>query len=372
MATLNQLRLILHQIKRTNLSAEGWCYIAGPMRGIPYFNYPAFEDAAQRLRNAGWLVQSPRENDKESGHAESRTGAAEDAKPLKYYMATDLSQVCKSDAVFLLEGWEHSQGALLEFNVAQYLGIPVFRYEDGGSVTVLGSDESGQMLGIDHQHLEDPELTHPFDGLLGEGRYQAPDEQLREEYERARNEGIIAARMHEAVLDARNAYQDSADPDPGDVSDSEKTKEGYRLLAEAVAAASPSKPLNLDPLLDLFEEPTAETLGNKKYPVEAGVRHPNSARFHALLREMGELHDRKQADYGRGDDPFANVRSSDEWGMPAWVGGMVRLNDKVRRLQTMAKTGRLLNESAVDSFMDIAVYAIICRVLFEEEQNGTG
>lgn len=96
-------------------------------------------------------------------------------------------------------------------------------------------------------------------------------------------------------------------------------------------------------------------------------RHPNSARFHALLQEAGETHDRKQADYGRGDDPFANVRASEEWGIPGWQGAMIRLNDKVRRLQTLATKGALANESALDSFMDIAVYALIARVLYEQD-----
>ena len=96
-------------------------------------------------------------------------------------------------------------------------------------------------------------------------------------------------------------------------------------------------------------------------------RHPNSARFHELLKEAGELHDRKQEDYGRGDDPFANVRSSADWGMPSWVGAMVRATDKVRRLQTFARKGELANESAEDAFMDLAVYALIALVLYEEE-----
>lgn len=98
-------------------------------------------------------------------------------------------------------------------------------------------------------------------------------------------------------------------------------------------------------------------------------RHPNSQRFHDLLAEMGELHDRKQQDYGRGDDPFANVRASTEWDILPWIGAMVRLTDKVRRLQTLAQTGELANEGAIDSFMDIAVYAVIARVLFEQEES---
>ena len=94
-----------------------------------------------------------------------------------------------------------------------------------------------------------------------------------------------------------------------------------------------------------------------------------SERFHELLREAGEMHDRKQADYGRDDDPFANVRGSTNWNMPAWVGAMVRAEDKIRRLQTYARKGSLENEGVKDSFMDLAVYALIAYVLFEEEEE---
>ena len=96
------------------------------------------------------------------------------------------------------------------------------------------------------------------------------------------------------------------------------------------------------------------------------TRHPNSMKFHRYLKEVANLHDIKQRDYGRDDDPFANVRASEEWGIEGWVGAMVRLHDKVRRLQTLAQNGELSNEGAIDSFMDIACYAIIARVLFED------
>lgn len=100
-------------------------------------------------------------------------------------------------------------------------------------------------------------------------------------------------------------------------------------------------------------------------------RHPNSQRFHEILRELGELHDQKQADYGTKTDPFANVRSSEDWGMPAWVGAMVRASDKVRRLQSLVRNGKLENEAAEDSLRDLAVYAVIALVLFETENFKT-
>ena len=91
-----------------------------------------------------------------------------------------------------------------------------------------------------------------------------------------------------------------------------------------------------------------------------------SPRFHKILLELGALHDRKQADYGTDADPFANVRGSSDWGIPPWVGAMVRATDKLRRLQKFARKGELANESVQDSFRDLAVYAIIGLILYEE------
>lgn len=114
-------------------------------------------------------------------------------------------------------------------------------------------------------------------------------------------------------------------------------------------------------------------LGKKilRYPDLLPARHPGSENFHAILRSLGQLHDRKQQDYGRDDDPFANVRASSEWGIPGWVGALIRATDKVRRLQTYARRGSLANEGVLDAFDDLAVYAVIGRVLFEEG-NGPG
>jgi hypothetical protein len=94
--------------------------------------------------------------------------------------------------------------------------------------------------------------------------------------------------------------------------------------------------------------------------------HPGSKQFYNLLIEAGLLHAQKQRDYGRSDDPFANVRASEDFGIAGWVGCMIRANDKMRRLQTYAKSGTLANEGVRDSLLDLAVYALIGLVLFEE------
>ncbi len=97
------------------------------------------------------------------------------------------------------------------------------------------------------------------------------------------------------------------------------------------------------------------------------VEHAGDPRLHALLTEIGELHDRKQIDYGRESDPFANVRASEDFGVVAWVGTMIRANDKMRRVQSMALKGTLENESLEDSLMDLAVYSLIAIILYREE-----
>jgi hypothetical protein len=100
------------------------------------------------------------------------------------------------------------------------------------------------------------------------------------------------------------------------------------------------------------------------------ARHPSSQRFHDLLKEIGELHDKKQKDYGTDADPFANVRNTAAWGIEPWVGALIRLNDKVVRLQKLSQSGELANEAAEDSMRDIAVYALIALVLYEGMEDG--
>jgi hypothetical protein len=94
--------------------------------------------------------------------------------------------------------------------------------------------------------------------------------------------------------------------------------------------------------------------------------HESSRRFYAVLAEAAKLHDKKQRDYGTDEDPFANVRASEDFGIPAWLGCMIRSNDKIRRMQSFAKKGELANESIEDALIDLLVYAGIGLVLYRE------
>jgi hypothetical protein len=92
--------------------------------------------------------------------------------------------------------------------------------------------------------------------------------------------------------------------------------------------------------------------------------HPE---FYRILQELGNMHEKKGSDYGTGEDPLANVRASTDWGVPAWIGTLIRANDKVIRLQSAAKGSKLRNEGIEDSLIDLASYAIIALVLYREK-----
>jgi hypothetical protein len=94
-------------------------------------------------------------------------------------------------------------------------------------------------------------------------------------------------------------------------------------------------------------------------------------KFEQVVQEILTLHKKKSADYGRTGDPFANVRASEDFGIPGWVGCAVRMNDKMRRLQAAAQGSTLQNESLRDSFLDLAVYSIIGLCLLEEQDGGS-
>lgn len=108
-------------------------YLAGPMRGIPAFNHPAFAEATGRLRAHGFEVFSPAEKDSELGIVPPPTGRTPKALR-RFPIGDDLKWIAEGDAVFVLEGWEQSEGALLETYVAKYLELPIFTYPEGEEV----------------------------------------------------------------------------------------------------------------------------------------------------------------------------------------------------------------------------------------------
>ncbi len=108
-------------------------YLAGPMRGYPEFNFPAFHKAAAFLRSRGHDVFSPAERD--IGHygtdisKGNESGSEEEAKKnhgfnLREALAADLKYICEeADAIALLPGWSGSKGVKAEKSTGEALDL---------------------------------------------------------------------------------------------------------------------------------------------------------------------------------------------------------------------------------------------------------
>lgn len=94
-------------------------YIAGPMTGLPDNNYPAFHEAAARLRNRAWHVENPAENPEPHVDAACNWTA---------YMRMGVSQLMTCHAIYLLPSWQQSKGASVEYFIAQRLGLAIYEH----------------------------------------------------------------------------------------------------------------------------------------------------------------------------------------------------------------------------------------------------
>jgi hypothetical protein len=108
-------------------------YLAGPMTGIPQFNFPLFEATAKRLREAGHLIITPHEMDDPDVCAAawaSPDGAPGTGSPNGEtwgdFLSRDVKLVAdEAHGVLLLDGWERSRGARLETFVAYLCEKPI-------------------------------------------------------------------------------------------------------------------------------------------------------------------------------------------------------------------------------------------------------
>lgn len=229
-------------------------YISGRMRGIPYHNFPRFFEVEEELYSMSNVthVFNPARKDVEAG-LDSRelpedfcwmkwhpSGDAEDA------FDADVEMIKQCDVVYMLEGWEESDGARMEYFAAKFLGKDI--------------------------------------------AYESP------------------------ATEAKN-----------------------RQVAEFSKLVK-----NMNPACEPFVD---------------------------IMLEALSLHTSKSHDYGSGDDPYANVRQSEEFGIPGWKGSLIRANDKIVRLKQFCKSGFLNHEAAEDSMLDLCVYFPIILMLYRQHQE---
>ena len=114
-------------------------YLAGPMTGIPHFNFPAFDHAAADLRSKGYEVFSPADNDRallgkdpdwvpqdSDSDGTWRTWSIPGAPSLRKMLGDDVAYICnEADGIAMLPGWESSTGARAEHALAVALRLEI-------------------------------------------------------------------------------------------------------------------------------------------------------------------------------------------------------------------------------------------------------
>lgn len=95
-------------------------FIAGPMRGYKNYNYDAFDEAEERLIAAGFDVINPASN-----------FDGDQDLPWEAYLCMTKWQVeHNADIIATLDGWEKSEGANIEIELAKSLGKPVIPVDE--------------------------------------------------------------------------------------------------------------------------------------------------------------------------------------------------------------------------------------------------
>jgi len=92
--------------------------ISGPMTGLPGHNLDAFHEAEQHLVDIGYDVKNPARLGVQPGYEWSD------------YLRHSLRLLLDCDAIYMLNGWDRSRGAVLELHVASQLGLQVMFEND--------------------------------------------------------------------------------------------------------------------------------------------------------------------------------------------------------------------------------------------------
>lgn len=94
-------------------------YVAGPMTGLPNNNWEAFFHKEDMLLKEGWDVVNPARMDKDAGL---------DPHNMNDYSyescaSRDIEALKSCQAIYMMDGWQHSKGACWERALAKHWGI---------------------------------------------------------------------------------------------------------------------------------------------------------------------------------------------------------------------------------------------------------
>jgi nucleoside 2-deoxyribosyltransferase len=109
-------------------------YLAGPMTGLPEYNFPTFERVATLLRKEGLDIASPHEID------HNETPETRGSLPYWVYLKAAFKLMLECDGIILLPGFRSSKGAREELYVADRTGMCIQIFDDANN-RVIHMDE---------------------------------------------------------------------------------------------------------------------------------------------------------------------------------------------------------------------------------------
>lgn len=88
----------------------------------------------------------------------------------------------------------------------------------------------------------------------------------------------------------------------------------------------------------------------------------------AICDKMLITYEAKDTDYAANGKPMGNFRMSEEMGIPAWKGVLIRMGDKRRRIESFANKGtyEVADEKVDDTMIDLSNYSLLDMILLEE------
>lgn len=111
-------------------------YIAGRMRGVPFFNFPEFDRVAEKFRRDGHEVFSPAEHDRDelglnpgnypSGDFSDQLWTREEIDSfMRLALGWDTWAIAQCDWFVILPDSENSSGTAVELALAKLLGLRI-------------------------------------------------------------------------------------------------------------------------------------------------------------------------------------------------------------------------------------------------------
>lgn len=90
------------------------------------------------------------------------------------------------------------------------------------------------------------------------------------------------------------------------------------------------------------------------------------------FQECEDIATKKNADYAEATDAFKNFRYAEMFGIPAEKGVLIRITDKLARVNNLlTRDAQVLDEKVTDTLNDAINYLAILKALIHDKRNNS-